>query len=373
VSLRRHLDLVLAVALAILGILELSEHPEVDEVTVAGVAGVLLMTLPIALRRTRPALATPAVLSGAVLVAAVAAPPLNMFFGSGVITVLAYSLGRYTDGRARIVLLTATAVVFFVDIAVADSVFDAFYAIFIVGAAAGGGLLVRGHVATTRELAERTHELEALRDASERDAMLDERRRIARELHDVVAHTVSVMVVQAGGARVQAERDPERAIAALDQVDGTGREALRELDLLFGLLETPDVDRGLAHLPALVARAGLPVELRTSGEPRELDAVADLALYRVVQEALTNTIKHGGPGAAATVEARWQDDGVEITVADTGWGVDGRRGEGSRRGLEGMRERLGALGGEVQAGPRAGGGFEVRARLPLRAREEVPA
>jgi signal transduction histidine kinase len=371
--LRRHADLALAVALAVLAVVELTEHPEVDEVTAAAVTGVLLMTLPLALRRTRPVVVTAAVLAGAIVVAAVAAPPLNLFAGSGVITVLAYSLGRYTDGRDRVALVAATAIVFFVDISIADSVPDGLYAFFIVGAAAGGGLLVQRHVVMTRDLAERTHELEALRQAGEREAMLGERKRIARELHDVVAHTVSVMVVQAGGARVQADRDPDRAVGALDQVDATGREALRELDRLFGLLESPELDRGLAHLDGLVAGAGIPVALHFAGEPHDLDPAADLALYRVVQEALTNTLKHGGPGATATVDVRWDADEVSVTVADTGRGLAGTAGEGSRRGLVGMRERMSHYGGLVEAGPRTGGGFEVRARMPLGTREEVPA
>jgi signal transduction histidine kinase len=141
------------------------------------------------------------------------------------------------------------------------------------------------------------------------------------------------------------------------------------------VLHDPAAPCGLADLPSLCARTrdtGLPVDLSVVGSPSPLPPDADLAAYRLVQEALTNTLKHAGP-ATATVDVHWHDHDVEIVVADTGWGTAGPHGEGSRRGLQGMRERMSQYGGDVEAGPRAGGGFEVRARLPIAAREEVPA
>jgi signal transduction histidine kinase len=174
--------------------------------------------------------------------------------------------------------------------------------------------------------------------------------------------------------------DPERSLEALDAIDATGRGALVELRRLLGLLR-PGADEeaalptpGLAGIEALVDRArgaGLPVELAVEGDVRPLPAGPDLAAYRVVQEALTNTLKHAGP-ATASVRVRWGDDEVELLVADTGHGGAGPRGEGARAGLAGMRERMALYGGALEAGPRPGGGFEVRARLPLR-REEVHA
>jgi signal transduction histidine kinase len=170
------------------------------------------------------------------------------------------------------------------------------------------------------------------------------------------------------------DRDPARALAALDQVETTGEETLRELGRLFGLLQAEEErPRGLDDVPALAERAraaGLPVELDVEGEPRVLEPEADLAAYRLVQEALTNTLKHGGPGATARVEVRWSGDAVALRIADTGWGTAGPRGDGSRSGLVGMRERMAAFDADVEAGPGRDGGFEVRARLPL-AREEV--
>ena len=244
----------------------------------------------------------------------------------------------------------------------------------LAGAAAGHAVRERGREA--RLLAEHTHELEALRAQGEHSAVLDERRRIARDLHDVVAHTVSVMVVQAAAARRTLDRDPVAAGAALDAVTTTGREAVVELDRLLGLLR-PDDLRAAATTPGVEAlgdlaermrAAGLPVRVVVHGQPRPLEPGADLAAYRVVQEALTNALKHAG-GAPATVELTWTDDAVELLVSDEGDG--GARGPGARRGLQGMRERIEAYEGELEAGPAPAGGFRVRARLPLRREREV--
>ena len=346
-------------------------NPESEGSVAANVLGALLMSIPLIWLHAQPVASVLALVGGAVLNQEIATGSDQLFAAILTLIYLGYALTRHHEGRDRWVPLGILALA----LAIAEGFFgsgDVPFVLFVVAGGAVGGSLVRSRAALTRQLAERTHELEALRELRARDAMLDERRRIARELHDVVAHTVSVMVVQAGGARRQVDRDPQRALAALDQVQATGEETLVELQRLFGLLHPGERASGLADLPALVERiraAGLDVELDVAGAPGALSADADLAAYRLVQEALTNTIKHAGP-ATARVEVRWDEGAVDVRVSDTGWGAEGPRGDGSRRGLVGMRERMELFGGEVQAGPLEAGGFEVRARLPL-AREEV--
>ena len=356
--------------------LERPLNPDAEGSVAGNVLAALLMSVPLYWLRSRPLACVIALVPGCVGASLIATDVQDLFVALILIIVVGFSLARDREGRGRWVPMAAAAAALAGSEVALGTNQPQFVLILLAGGAFGGAAL-RQRAQLTRELAERTHELEALREARERDAVLDERRRIARELHDVVAHTVSVMVVQAGGARRQLVRDPQRAVAALAQVDATGREALAELDRLFGLLQgdggTPC---GLGDLPALVARtrgAGLPATLDVQGDPGRLAPDADLAAYRLVQEALTNALKHAGPSATVAVAVRWQDDAVQIAVTDTGHGLEGPRGEGSRRGLAGMRERLSAFGGDVEAGPRAGGGFEVRARLPVRAREEVPA
>ena len=216
--------------------------------------------------------------------------------------------------------------------------------------------------------------VEREREQRERAAVAEERRRIARDLHDVVAHGVGVMTVQAGAARLLLEEDPERARAPLLAVEETGRQALGELRRLLGILraDAPATalrpQPGLADLEELLAQArgaGLPAELVVEGSPAKLPAGVDLAAYRIVQEGLTNTRKHAGP-ARAQVAVRYASDALELQISDDGRA--GVNGGGGGHGLVGMRERVALYGGQLEAGPRPEGGFSVRARLPLEAR-----
>jgi signal transduction histidine kinase len=365
-------------AFAVLQVLERLLGPEADGPPVADVVAGLLLAGALWWWRTDPRRTVAAVLGAGAVGHLLATPPDDLFAGLLTLLVAAYASGRHLAGRERPAWTAVLALGIGAMSAAAFGPDAAVFPIVAATAAAFAGAVLGERAALVRTLAERTYELEALQAARERDAALDERRRIARELHDVVAHTVSVMVVQAGGARRQAERDPRRALAALDQVAATGGDTLAELDRLFGLLHA-DADpgataSGLGDLPALVARmraAGLHVELDVAGDRRPLAPEADLAAYRLVQEALTNTLKHAGP-ATARVAVRWDEGGVEVRVADDGHGPAGPRGDGARRGLVGMRERMAQLGGQVAAGPGPAGGFEVRARLPP-AREEVHA
>ena len=219
-------------------------------------------------------------------------------------------------------------------------------------------------------------EAEALEhDDRVRRAVLDERRRLARELHDVVAHSVGIMVVQAGGARQVLDSSPERARAALQTVESTGREALTELRRLLDLLAD---DRGpeaalephptLSDVDLMVARlrdAGMPVRLQVEGQPRDMPDGLSTTAYRIVQEALTNAMKHAD-GAQTSVVINYATDEIVLEVTDEGPPPARAPSTPSGRGLTGMRERAEACGGTLEAGPREGRGFAIEARLPLR-------
>jgi signal transduction histidine kinase len=197
-----------------------------------------------------------------------------------------------------------------------------------------------------------------------------ERARIARELHDIVAHSLSVMVVQADGAAAAAEQRPAAAAMALRTIGDTGRDALAQMRRLLGVLREDQAadmapQPGAAQLHALVeqvACTGVPAALSVRGDPRPLEAAADVALYRVAQEALTNVLKHAGAVTRVDVEVRYDPGAVELVVRDDGQGARAV-GDGRGQGLAGMRERVELHHGTLDAGPRAGGGFEVRAVL----------
>ena len=245
-----------------------------------------------------------------------------------------------------------------------------------------GARTIRTRTLLAAELHEAAARAEEARELAAAEAVAEERRRIAREMHDLVGHSVSVMVVQAGGARRILDKDPARAVEAAERIEATGRAALAEMRRLLGLLGEGGEAAALAPQPtldgldALLARArdaGLEATLRTEGSRLALPAGAEVAVYRVVQEALTNALKHAG-AARAEVVLRWESSALTVTVCD-----DGRSGDadaplpGGGHGLVGMRERMRVYGGEIEAGPRGSGGYEVRARLPLSAREEVHA
>jgi signal transduction histidine kinase len=204
-------------------------------------------------------------------------------------------------------------------------------------------------------------------EESARQAIADERARIARELHDVVTHNVSVMVVQAAAGNDVFDERPDQARAALQAVEQTGREALGELRRLLDVVSGGNAPQpGLDRLDALVAqvrRAGVEVELTIEGTPRELPAALDLSAYRIVQESLTNMLNHAR-ASRATVRVAYTDGAVELEIADDGVGAASTEGG---RGLVGMRERAAVFHGELHAGTRPGGGFAVRAKLPVEA------
>src|SRR5207302_9431811 len=221
------------------------------------------------------------------------------------------------------------------------------------------------------EARERASQAEREREVRARLAVSDERARIARELHDVVGHSVSVMTVQASAARRLLRPHQEKERQALLVVEQTGREALAEMRRMVGVLRHPEEAPALAPQPSLeqieklvqhTREAGLPVELRIEGEPVQLAAGIDLTAYRLVQEGLTNAIKHAR-AQRAKVLVRYEAGHVELTVSDDGRG--GGDGDGGGHGLVGMRERVTVYGGNLEAGPSPEGGFRLRARLPI--------
>ncbi len=241
---------------------------------------------------------------------------------------------------------------------------------------------IRTRRAYFAQLEERATRLEKEREAQAKVAVAAERARIARELHDVVAHNVSVMVVQADGAAYVLDAAPDQAKKALETISSTGRQALAEMRRLLGVLRTgehqesgeyvpqPDVEQ-IDELVQQCRTAGLPVDFKVEGTPRPLPSGVELTAYRIVQEALTNTRKHGGPNAGASVRLVYFDDGLGLLVEDDGKGAphelyEEGGADGQGHGLIGMRERVGMVGGTLDAGPRPGGGFRISALLPLK-------
>ncbi|GHG17796.1 sensor histidine kinase [Streptomyces albogriseolus] len=241
---------------------------------------------------------------------------------------------------------------------------------------------IRTRRAYFAQLEERAARLEKEREAQAKVAVAAERARIARELHDVVAHNVSVMVVQADGAAYVLDAAPDQAKKALETISTTGRQALAEMRRLLGVLRTGEHQEageyvpqpGLQQIEDLVEQcreSGLPVDFKVEGTSRELPRGVELTAYRIVQEALTNTRKHGGPHAGASVRLVYFDDGLGLLVEDDGKGAPHEMYEeggfdGQGHGLIGMRERVGMVGGTLDAGPRPGGGFRISALLPLK-------
>ncbi|MFI9629992.1 sensor histidine kinase [Streptomyces sp. NPDC052042] len=232
------------------------------------------------------------------------------------------------------------------------------------------------------QLEERAARLEREREAQSKVAVAAERARIARELHDVVAHNVSVMVVQADGAAYVMDTAPDQAKQALETISDTGRQALAEMRRLLGVLRTGDAQESGEYVPQpdvgqievlveQVRQTGLPVDFKIEGTPRALPSGVELTAYRIVQEALTNTRKHGGPDAGASVRLVYFDDGLGLLIEDDGRGASHEMYEdggadGAGHGMIGMRERVGMVGGTLDAGPRPGGGFRISVLLPLK-------
>src|SRR5215211_2585143 len=341
-----------------------------------GYALVLLHTLPLAARRRFPGTVLGISVASGLAFAALFMPPV--FLGPAIL-VAVYSVAaygrRWVSLAGLVVAELGLAAVWFTPAMLERSTFLLFTGVIAVAWVLGR--FVGDRQVYAAQLEERTAELERAREELAHRAVVEERLRLARELHDVVAHAMSVIAVQSGvGAHVAASR-PEEVGKALAAIEATSRAALIELRRLLGVLRHDSDPQasltpvpGLANLDSLlteVGKAGLAVRLRVEGTPLPLPAGVDLSVYRIVQEALTNVVKHAGPAhAQVTIGYRGQE--VTVEVIDDGRGTvppagDGRVGTG--HGLIGMRERVAAFGGDLQVGPCPGGGFRVAARLPL--------
>ena len=340
-----------------------------------GVALALLSTVPVAWRARRPLTAF-AIVLGANAACIYAAAPREAAFQPFVALVLtAYSVGSRAEGRRSLwvpPLLLVASVPSFVAAwrhgQDSGNIIPSFVWL-VAGWATGRTVRSWRHKSVALELANR--ELTEQRELQAQAAVAVERGRIARELHDVVAHNVSMMVVQAGAAaRVLRDQQPD-VRNALEVIAATGRETVDEMRTLLGVLRSEDGQAalkpqpGLADLEQLVSgvrEAGLPVTLRIEGAARPLPPALDLSAFRIVQEALTNALKHAGP-ARAEVTVRYADGLVSLEITDSGRGP--HDGGGTGHGLVGMRERVAMFGGKLEAARGDGGGFTVRARLPV--------
>ncbi|MDG3017181.1 sensor histidine kinase [Speluncibacter jeojiensis] len=346
------------------------------------VATGVVVCLPAALRRVRPVLSAWTLLAVTVVVVlvgarydeATAVRPALVLLVLALYTLVAYAGRRralwYSAGLIAELILESVVL----DRAMLENVLltISLYALSWITAEFLGA-----RRAYDREVAARLEVAESDRDRRAEDAVAQERTRIARELHDVVAHAVSVMIVQADGASYALHSNPERAERALENIAATGRAALAELRRTVVLLRAPQAPErlpahgtaGVAELAELMRRAGLPVRLDLHGELDDIAPSVSLGLHRVVQESLTNVLRHANPGAEARVVVRRGEREVAVTVTDTGTGSPAagpaRFGSGSGTGLLGMRERVAVLGGTLEAGPAADGTWAVRAVLPL--------
>jgi signal transduction histidine kinase len=284
-----------------------------------------------------------------------------------------YSLGAWVELRRSAVGMAVSLGMILGLVAIHEPGLDNFtFITLFYGGAWLVGTLVRRPRMRAHQLEGEAARLEAAHREAARRAIDEERARIARELHDVVAHSVSVMVIQSGAVRHRLDGDHDREREALERVERAGREALEEMRRMLGILRSSGEQAslapqpGMADLPALAEQmrtAGLPVELRIDGG-ESIPPGLGLTVYRIVQEALTNVLKHAGAGSA-TVNVTVGERAVVVDVVDDGHGTSQPPAPGAGHGLIGMRERVGIYGGTLVSGPRPGGGFAVRAELPV--------
>jgi signal transduction histidine kinase len=380
-------DALLATALTVLSIFSLWVNVTYVKVGFRepDVLGVLLSAasaLPIAWRRRYPL--TVLVLTGVATLLISGLNYAQSVSGVGLLIAL-YTVAAYTSRRRSLAGLLAALALLIVILSIDEfptSTLDLTASVAIVFGAWAFGRSIGIRRAYTAELEKRAERLERARESDMRAVVAEERNRVARELHDVVGHHISVMTVQAAAAQRTFDRDPQRAREAMAAVESTGREALTEMRRIVGVLRTGEqADFGLAPLPGVaemdrlveqVREAGLEVAVRFDGPRAPLSPGIDVTVYRIIQEALTNTLKHAGP-TRAEVMLRYRPTELFVRVSDDGHGLAaalakpsvGNGAHQTGHGLLGMRERVTLYGGRLYAGPRSGGGYEVVAHIPL--------
>ena len=330
-------------------------------------------TVPLFVRRSRPLLVLLLVLGASWLQFELGGQAFQPWFS---VVLALYAVGAHADRRSALVGAVATAaLVLSTDIPkllAGDPVDEVVPAWFVLAGIWGLGRWIRSRRRETEDLTARAAQAEQDRAAHAAEAVADERARIARELHDLVAHSMGVIVIQAQAGQRAVDAEPDTARAALSAIESSGRQGLAEMRRLLGLLTSRDDGsttpqpslRGLDDLVGQVRSAGLPVELETAGGLTALPAGVDLAAYRIVQEALTNVLKHAGP-ASAKVSVRHCGGVLEVEVRDDGRGAGEGALPGAGHGHVGMRERAALYGGAVETGDLPGGGYRVRARLAV--------
>jgi signal transduction histidine kinase len=361
------IDIAIAVALYAITLGEFVFGDFETETGLLVAAGVVL-TAPLAWRRSAPLPAVAGSMAGAVVLAVLTRHDTEPQTPIVVMLVAAYSAGAHLPRREALAGLGLVIAAILVD-EPGDTM--------VLGPVCLGawlaGRLWQGRERDARRMAELAAALERERVEEGRIAVVEERARIARELHDVVAHAMTTIVLEAGAERLNLEPGQERTGNALQGIERTGRQALEEMRRLLGVLREDDDEPALAPQPSLarvdelvehVRGTGLQVDLRVTGMRAELSPGLDVNAYRIVQEALTNVLKHAAAGSA-TVAIGYDERSLTIEVTDDGHGED--RNGTAGHGLTGVRERVALFGGELEAGERPGGGFAVRARLPLEA------
>jgi len=338
---------------------------------------IVLMSAPLVLRRVYPVPVFLTTLASWVIDRGIDYPSTAAEFGVGVAF---YTIGTHLERRRSLRIGGGASVFVVAWTAVGALVLESVVFVGIISAVISTvtplliGREMHERRRRVKELQERAERAEREREEQARLAVSEERARIARELHDVVAHQMTVMTIQAEGARRIADGADPRVVDALETIRVAGHGALAELRRTVGLLRAPEDEPGTEPLPRLadverlvdrVRAAGVPIELVVRGERHRLSDGAELSAYRIVQESLTNAVRHGGPGVSVTVTITFTPDSLEVSVYDDGRGASNEGTADGGHGIVGMRERIAVLGGEFNAAPKPGGGYLVRATIPF--------
>jgi len=338
---------------------------------------IILMTVPLVLRRVYPAPVFFVILAAWVVERGLNYPETLAWTG---LVIAFYTIGAELSRRSSLRIGGITALFILGGTGIGVATLETISGVSLVTTMiiTVTPLLVGREIRAQRrrvdDMRERVKRAERDREEKAYRAVADERTRIARELHDVVAHQMTVMTLQADGARRIADGSDPRVVKALETISDAGHSALTEMRRMVGLLRAPEEASATEPLPRLaeveqlvekVRAAGVPVNLEVEGDARRLADGTELSAYRIVQESLTNSVRHGGPDVTASVAIEYSEDNLDLLILDDGRGASAESGDEVGHGIVGMRERIIVLGGEFSAGPRTGGGYQVHAIIPI--------